>query len=1182
MRKIALRGLLGQKKGSLLLWSVVTLAFLFLTLSTTLISSLQVTDANQRISTYGSWQVMADGLSSNAADRLASGADISAVLPMVNVSGADYFSGDNSYYLSLYSPELEVFGQFRLKEGRWPESRGEVALEYARMAALGLQVGDNFTVLNELSLPISAEALVRFENRQAELVALAKAGAAERYLELWRSGNWQGYQSHPYGWSDANSNYGFFFWWDWMIKNNRADYIPIAEMDEAQVIESIEYYLNIFSDELDLRPYMTDEERSRDYAHSALLGVEDVSVGVNAQDTYLALRIPVKYTVCGVVETYSDRWDSGQIQLPSGFITQESYELYLKCQQKVLDSYPDYEGVKYDCLVLSSGGESLSARQLWDELRPSYNEALDGSGDLINAYYAEAVEIVNNDINNPVYFSQFGFDFQLCDEDAGILHTVRAWLAPQNAGASYKSEALLLKPGQSPSYFCSVPLDALTANEYGIISFRSQSGRISMELPLEGAVVAFDYDGHHYELPLEEFKSADFTVDGMSPVSAKHVFPAAYENQNEQSPLRLNHLAYPSAAEGSGRMLLLVTVILFVTTVCAVFQIFFTQMRRRLRRIVLMKSIGAESGQIGRMMVWEFLYFWLSAMPVGALLGLCFAKLSLLALSASQGRQVIMSLDPATFAAALVAGSLALLLGMAVPMIMAVGVPLTGRTVRKKPLPPPKKETRQDFVHITLRSLYVNRGRTLGSAALCVFMMLITVLCLFLGFRFMAPYREAVERDGKPDYMLSLPYSVSSRQRPEFIDELNSLGVCQSVEVYQSAGDIFIDEESVSDSLLLETAYGETSPIGDTGINGYPTKLYSLSSEDELFKKYSSAVTEGQIDPSAFDSGRQVLLLIPQYADSGVRDEEAMSSSEGWERLNAAGIDTSYYAEYDGIYDREAIIRPGDALHLAAETISVNTVTMSYYSSVSRAEVTVGAIIYYFPEQGVWPVSGSREGYQIVCSPDLVSQLLPNAIRTRTNVEARAIKNESFGTNYGNTDFYLTLAKSVDPEDADTALLIYARSHNMDIEFYRESSEKLLQDGVNNVLLCCLLGLTAVLLALLIFANTIASDIEQERRRIGILQSLGVSQRELILRQLYIGLSVSGAALILANILLWTGVAVFTAVTGAVPGNLLWAYPVAVHILLCLLVTATITLLYIAPMNSLKHSLPIENIKSGK
>ena len=87
---------------------------------------------------------------------------------------------------------------------------------------------------------------------------------------------------------------------------------------------------------------------------------------------------------------------------------------------------------------------------------------------------------------------------------------------------------------------------------------------------------------------------------------------------------------------------------------------------------------------------------------------------------------------------------------MVVPVIMAVGVPLTGRTAHKNPLAPPKKEVRQNFLNVTIRGISVNRNKTAVSGALCLFMVMITVLCVFIGFRFMDPYRENVERSGKP------------------------------------------------------------------------------------------------------------------------------------------------------------------------------------------------------------------------------------------------------------------------------------------------------------------------------------------------------------------------------------------------------------------------------------------------
>lgn len=1175
MRKIALRGLLGQKRATMLLWSVVALAFLFLVLSTTLITSLQETDARQRISTYGRWQVMASDLPPEAAQELASHGEKAAVLPMLSVRGADYFAGDNSYMLSVYSPELAELGQLQLKEGRWPQERGEIVLEYSRMAALGLQLGDSFTVANELTLPRSADSLARYFARQDELTALAKADLKTSYLEKFRSGGWVYFISPNYNWFQLPLDVRFFNYW----ANRVPDAAPFEEMDEEQFLTELDAFLDKNSADFDLRPYMTDEERLLDYSSSALLGLEDTNLQVSITSETLSLRIPFTYTVSGVVETYSDRWDSGQSPLPAGFVTEENYQFLLRCQQAVREKYPDYEAADYPCSVLLSAGEEQSGRALWQELQPLYNSLIDTPENAISPFYTASQSRQKR---------QISFFFSLTDGESA--QTVEAWLIPGCEVAAYETENFLPADTLLNDVFSPLALDQLVARDNGIVSFQIFNNygcvRLSMNLALDEASVAFDLDGERYEIPFHDFKTGNFTVAGLTLNAPTYVWPDALEEQDDLTPLRFNRFAFPSSSEGSGQTLRLVTVILFVTTVSAVFQIFFSQMRRRLRRIVLMKSMGAESRQIGQMLGWEFLYFWLTAMPAGALLGLGSAWLSVRILSLAQGRQVFLSLDAPTLLFALTAGSLALLLGMLIPIVMAVGVPLTGRSVRKKPLSPPKNDVRQDFLHVTLRGLWVNRGRTLGSAALCVFMMLITVLCLFLGFRFMAPYRESVERDGKPDYLLQLPCSISTRQKAEYVAELEALGVCGSIEVYQSAWDVVLDKESCPDSLLLEAAFGDSLlAAGET--EGYHAKLYALSSEDPLFVRYSAAVTEGALDPAAFDAGRQVLVLVPLCQETGKRDEEALSRLSGWERLSASGIDTSFYPEYKGVYQREEAIRPGSTLHLASETVSITMAgsSPSYRTTTLDAYVSVGAVIHYFPEQGIWPVSGSGEGYQIVCSPTVVSQVLKDAIRTRSAVEIQAIKNTSsvgLGSNYGSTDFYITLPDGADTDAADTALLIYARSRSMDIEFYHESSRKLLQDGVNNVLLCCLLGLTAVLLALLIFANTVASDIEQERRRIGVLQALGVSHRQFMRRQLCLGLAVSGTALVLANLLLWLGVAVYAAASGVVAGNLLWAYPVLAHILLCLLVAAVITLLYMAPMRSLRRSLPIENIKSGK
>lgn len=1206
MRKIALRGLIGRKRDTLLLWSVVALAFLFLVLSTTLITSLQATDAAQRVSTYGQWQVMAAGLPAQAGEDLAERGETSAVLPMIPASGSDYFAGDNSYYLSVYTPELAQLGQFQLREGRWPQARNEVVLEYARMASLGLEVGDTFTVSCQRELTMKEDAAVRRALRTEELQALARADVRERSLELFRTGAWLAYEDQL--WYNLPVEAEIFSVWNEDYDNGYYDDlwssrlglsgkpVPIGEMTEEQFTAVLDWYLALanVTSRLDCTPYMTEEDQGPNMTD--LLGVEELTIrtGVGYSGEFY-MNLLYEYTVCGVMETYTDRWDSGRADLPSGFVTAENCQLLLEGRQRVLDRHTDYESADFDTLVLLTGGPDTSARELWQELLPDFNRAMLEQEDFASPQWTtRAKEIVLDESGYLSYvedeMGQVNFTFIVADPAAprwAEAQTIQAWLVlagwPEENIPYCSDHYLNEEDGETYGNWATGTLDDLT--EIGEDRFRLKLSYGTMDLSgdLDHSCVAFDYGGERYEVPLEDFKAGNFTVDGMVPVAGPlTVWADSMDEPSDFDALRVNRFAYPSSTEGGGSLLLLVMGILFVTTVCAVFQIFFTQVRRRMRRMVLLKSLGAETGQIAQMLIWEFLYFWLTAMPAGTALGLGGAWAATAALGRTQGRAVLLTVEPSVLLLALLAGTLALLLGMCLPMAMAAGVPLTGRTARKKPLPPPKKETRQDFLHVTLRGLSVNRGRTVGSFALCAFMMTIGVLCLFLGFQMMGEYRETVERDGRPDYRLRSPYAMSGRQQEEYLAELEELGVCGGIESYFVGEAVGLDRAAWEDSPLAVVAAGDTE---EAQAGSYPVNLYTIASQDPLFEKYCTAITAGSLEAESFDNGKQVLVMIPLYRDTGRVNEEALASAQGWDRLAASGIETSYYAEMDGPYCRDEALHVGEEITLRTETFSV--VGDNYTSSQQEVTVTVGAILYYFPDTGIWPVSGTREGYQILAGSALLSKLLPSAGYTRNPDAVRSLyiaKNgfSAIDNEFGLTDFYITASPEVDLETADTALLIFARNHYMEIEVYHESSEKLLRDAVNNILLVCLLGLTAVLLALVIFSNTVTSDIEQERCRIGILQSMGVSNRQLVLRQVYLGLAASGAAVIAANLLLWGGVALYAWLSGRVLGNLLWGYPAVGHILLCLALAAALTAIYALPMLRLKKYLPIDNIRTRK
>ncbi len=1205
MRKIALRGLWGRKRDTALLWSVVALSFVFLVLSTTLITSLEATDAASRIQTYGSWQVMASGISEDDTNAMLERSGGGVVLPIVKMSGNDYFGGDNSYIVSPYSTELAELGQLTLKEGRWPEAKNEIALEYARMSAAGLEIGDTVTLLCKRELPATEEFNKARKEQFFALTDAAKDPLRSEIHTLWNSGTvfeteeglnigeqWIPAEDLAFAPHDSYASY-FFAWWvqyydqyaylfaDEAHPDGQA--IPLMELTEEQFSTIVERFLQEASSSFYPDPVQVAD----------LLAVDDLSIRMAYTDctfltTGMDLILQYTYTITGVVDTYSDRWDCGQCDLPQGFITDENYKTLLAGEAKALEEHPYFVSQPFPTMALLTAKEGVTAYDLWHELMPEYNDEVFALSPFTAPNYQEWYAYDASTETSSDTYRQITFLFRLADEtygDSTKTERVTGWLVTdQWPSGGYITDELIynadLGTGERRSgVSVNGSLAQLVAEEGRLILEDAAAyGGVEMIFSIDqsACAVAFDYKGERYEIPLYDFAAGNFTAGGMRPIVDATLFAENAENPTDFSALRVNRFAYPSASDGTGNLLLLVMAILFVTTAAAVFQIFFSQIRHRLRRIVLLKAVGAEAKQITFMLVWEFLFFLVTALPVGAAAGLGGARLAVNALAKAQERTVLLTIDRATLTAALVMGVAALALGMTGPLVRAVGVPLTGRTARKKPLPTPRKLRTQNFFHVTLRSLAANRGRTILSLALCTFMMLIATLCLFLGFRMLGEYRNTVTRDDAPEYRLRAPFAMSIRQREEYLAELNALEVAESVDAYLLGQDITILRESFNDSPLL-TAATTADEIG------FEADFWGLSSEDELFKRLTDAITVGGIDPAAFDSGSEVILLAPLYRDTGEVNESALAGAKGWERLAALGIQTSYYAEFDGAYLRDESVQVGDTLALQTITKSLNGT--QYVTTVNTSAATVGAIIYYFPDTGVWPFAGDSEGYQIVCGAKLLKEALPFAVSTKTRDGIRAIAsaNGVFYTNeYGRTDFYINAKDDIPAEDADTALLIFARENHMEIEVYRESMEKLLSDAVNNILLCCVLGLTALLLALMIFGNTISSELEQDRARMGVLQALGVSNSQLVLRQIFLGLGASAIALVIANALLWGGIALYSAVAGKVTANLLWGYPYAGHAALCAAIAVVITVLYAAPMMRLRKYLPIQNIKTRK
>ena len=395
MRKIALRGLIGQKRNTALLWSVVALSFLFLVLSTTIITSLQETDERQRNETYGKWQVMAadfeltgteyyEGgsglvLSEEIIEAITSKADESIVLPMVSVSGVDYFSGDNEYYITPYSDDFIESGNLTLKEGYWPKEKNEIALEYARLSSLNLKLGDTFTVVSQVTIDANSDYIARL----GEISELAKDDIIKEGIELFNKKAWNEVNNSVLNFNKTVYEEFFLIYpgqregsvlsmylADDEHPNGRI--IPFDEMTEEQFVRAYTGFIDS-SIGIDITgymiPHMTEEEINYFFGLTAdLIGYENLNIRVTINKKDIIINIPFTYKICGVVDTFSDRWDTGMLPLPSGFVTEENYLVYINGQKKVLEKYDKFSFKPYNSIVFLSDNAKNSARTLWNDV----------------------------------------------------------------------------------------------------------------------------------------------------------------------------------------------------------------------------------------------------------------------------------------------------------------------------------------------------------------------------------------------------------------------------------------------------------------------------------------------------------------------------------------------------------------------------------------------------------------------------------------------------------------------------------------------------------------------------------------------------------------------------------------------------------------------------------------------
>lgn len=1112
--RLVRQGMRGRRGDTRLLRGVLTLSFLFITLASVVLASIDLSRVQMRVQRHGRFQAAAFGVAEQDREALSGIAGETAsslVLGQTQTLGL----------LGTLDKDFAALGSLELVAGRLPTGPRDILLTRSALEGLPGQarMGDVIQVVLELT----------HVGDQAWLEYATVFGA--------RDGFWADFEERlteeDLAWFEAwYRDVGYEDWFG-----------PVKELRREFYLRLLQQFATLPQHNLLLVKDLGANRREPFHAEDITLSLHHKSVAyelagqrwgdrqgehLDYGGVYERLLVIREYEVVGLLASYTDQWAAGENPLPEAFVSPEGGRELVQAVRKVEAAHPDMPAYQPGSLVLLYEG-GLSARETFDR-------AL----------------LVRGDGRQPGY---------RIDE--------------------YKQDS----QGTSSS-------GRFTALQEGTGAERSIDFRVSAGL------MEIYTDAGTYRAPEHLLTSGRLRVPGLLPLPLPELSPEEARS-TPGLPLQMNRFTYPDEEDAGGALQRLMPALLSVLTLAAVLQIFLTQMRRRSRRLALMKALGMDRDQLAKMLLLEAALLLAFALPLGAALGLLLSLGAVQGLNLLQGPGSVALRVPAwPVVRGLLLGAVALFAGVLLPLFQAVRIPLSGAFEQPAKAPPRLKAGRGPkrlrYRHMLVRNARANPGRSLLGLALGVLILLAPLTALFLGFHAFSDYRAEVVDKGRPDYVLSAPYGMNPRVVQEHLDSLGTavdsleavqpwlrgehvgLQVNRLVKgaspmlsrLYQQPGEAFGPPPRGSAppemSGLEEPAEAPELPLL------YFTTLWALDKDSPALGDLVAQLDAGQFDAEAFEKGEELLLIIPRYHEG------------------EKGLMLSTRPQDAGFYQEDGGIAPGDELILYTQKIEV--VMDSKQSSLVLTKARVGGLIHDVNLPFTWPLSDEPGSHILVGSPRLLTKVYPQASSRMTAQQARWFRLSVatfYPYNYGMTFFFAKAGPGADRESGDVAMLNYARNMGLDLKNYRTANQALHTAAVNSAMLIALLASAVFLIALVILASSLASSVRQERKRFGILQSMGLTRGRLMGGQALYGLMAGLVCTLAANVLLLGLVAVMTALglpegvglVSELTHSTLRGYPVLAHGLICLGFVLVMALLHAWPLNNITRETAIANIR---
>ncbi len=711
------------------------------------------------------------------------------------------------------------------------------------------------------------------------------------------------------------------------------------------------------------------------------------------------------------------------------------------------------------------------------------------------------------------------------------------------------------------------------------------------------------------------------------------------ENKDKFKNLKRNTYAFPGSSASTDNVLTYgILALIFLGTIFSVFQIYLTQMKRRTRKIALLKAIGGTNSQVRKILFWEVLFLLVFIVPLSIVVGLLTVKVIIIVMNNFRGSQTVFYLDVKLLALGILAAIVSVFVGMAIPMIKSMKVPLRGDISgppkrRKKSarevlkLDKGHKIKRQSFSQISKRHNKYNRGKNLLTLSLYTITIVVLLATIFSGFLSFGEYIDMVLAPNKPDFQFKVNYGMRTSDIDDLVDEVKKVQGIEDVYGYKYGQGGYLWYEGIENNEIINS-YRDLLPVHlreesfgvkDDFVNltddnkhivteGLKVSSYGVEVGSLEYNNFINAIDQGKIDEKAYKNGEEVIVLMPMYKaykeekieiDKGIIENTNSKNRMAILLSDSKSYDLSYDFRNSGYYNINNYLSVGQKLHL---TVPTENIEGEYPTNDVRfIEVKVGGIINYFPEQGIWPFSNTIENPLIIGANKLIHEMYP-ASRSgiiqgagRPTMEQKdidALVATLRPTSLGNTLVTISTNNKFDEIKGFIDVQRIGNEAGMPLEVLLNSNIALKDKALRTSIIIGVLGISIALISLIILYNTSLSNIDQERERIGILQGLGVDGDSF--KKLYFttGLKYGLIAITIAHIFIILVLIITTIIeVGSINlflqsdylnvlKNKVWMYPWKLHIGTCIVFLIWTVITYYIPIRKIVKNQAVDNIRS--